>query len=133
MSDSATYAALYDPILQEIRQRSAVADAFLDKDIYRIYLATLWANVVSEPEASDLTEADLEPFHDFLDARAAEVLGGSDRIRACFQWLMSEEGDLAMTRTRVPARHREFLVHFGQLMLDPSGLGTRLEELTGRR
>lgn len=129
----ARFAALYDPILDEIRSRSAVADTFVDKDLYRIWLATLWTNVVCEPGQSDLTEADLEPFHDFLEVRARAVLGGSDCIRECFRYLMAPGGEQAMARARVPARHRALLLHIGQLMLDPSGLGARVGELLGRR
>lgn len=129
----ARFAALYDPILEEIRSRSAVADTFVDKDLYRIWLATLWTNVVCAPEQSDLTEADLEPFHDYLQLRAREVLGGSDCIRECFRYLMAPSGEQAMARARVPARHRTLLLHIGQLMLDPTGLGKHVGDLTGRR
>lgn len=130
---AARFAALYDPILDEIRSRSSVADTFIDKDLYRIWLATLWTNVVCAPEQSDLTEAELEPFHDYLDQRAREVLGGSDCIRECFRYLMAPAGEQAMARARVPARHRRLLLHIGQLMIDPSGLGTQVGELLGRR
>lgn len=126
MSDARErYAALYDPVLAEIRDRSSVAESFLDKDIYRIYLATLWANAVTAPERSRLTEADLEPFHDFLVERAGEVLGGDDCVRDCFRHLISDDGRQAMLRCHVPPRHREFLVHFGHLML-------HAEELPGQ-
>jgi hypothetical protein len=126
MSDAREhYAALYDPLLTEIRDRSSVADAFLDKDIYRIYLATLWANAVTAPERSQLGEADLEPFHDFLVERAGEILGGDDCVRDCFRHLISDDGEQAMLRCRVPPRHRAFLVHFGHLML-------HAEELPGQ-
>lgn len=130
--DEARFAALYDPILDEIRSRSAIADTFVDKDLYRIWLATLWANVVSAPAQSDLTEADLEPFHDYLERRARNVLGGSDCIRECFRYLRAAAGEQAMARARVPARHRALLQHIGGLMLDPSGLETHVGELLGR-
>ncbi len=39
----------FAPILEEVEARSGVAEAFVDKDRYRIYLATLWANVVMNP------------------------------------------------------------------------------------
>ncbi|MDZ7827112.1 MAG: hypothetical protein U5R48_15135 [Gammaproteobacteria bacterium] len=77
-----------------------MAGAFLDKDIYRIYLATLWANAVAAPERSRLTEADLEPFHDFLVERAGEILGGDDCVRDCFRHLISRRwarGDAALS------------------------------------
>jgi hypothetical protein len=54
-------------VLREIERRCSVAGSFVDKDLYRVNLATLWANLVMDPGDADLTEDALEPLHDFLN------------------------------------------------------------------
>lgn len=118
----ARFAALYDPIVAEIERRSAVTDHLLDREAFRILLATVWANVVLDPGDGDLEEGDLEAFHDYLNERAAEVLGEDDALRRSFRFLLSAAGEAALIRTRIPAAHRRLLEHIGQLIVDPHGL-----------
>jgi hypothetical protein len=120
---------LFDPVLAEIRERSAVADSFVDKELFRIYLATLWANAVTDPAGATLSEDDLEPFHDYLNERARELLGEDDAIRSTFEWLLHEDGAAALARLRVARAHRLVLERVGRLIVDPDGLRTRLGEL----
>lgn len=126
-SDEARFAALYDPILDEIQRRSAITDRFLDTEAYRILLATVWANVVVAPEEGDLSAPDLEPFHDYLNARALEILGEEDGIRSSFRFLRSADGEAACARNRIPSGHRALLARIGQLILDPDGIEARLQ------
>ena len=118
----ARFAALYDPIVAEIERRAAVTDRYLDREAFRILLATVWANVVLDPEDGDLSEGDLEAFHDYLNERAREVLGEDDAVRTSFRFLLTNEGELAMGRHRIPAAHRKMLEHIGALIVDPHGL-----------
>ena len=120
--DDARFAALYDPIVAEITRRSAVAEHFVDKEAFRILLATVWANVVLDPGDGDLAEADLEPFHDYLNDRARSVLGEDDAVRSSFRFLLSPAGEAALARTRIPAAHRRMLEHIGRLIVDPHGI-----------
>lgn len=126
MSDApdrrARFAALYDPIVAEIERRAAVTDRFLDREAFRILLATVWANVVLDPADGDIDEADLEPFHDYLNERAREVLGEEDALRESFRFLLSPAGERACARTRIPAAHLKLLTHIGQLIVDPHGI-----------
>jgi len=122
----ARFAALYDPILEEIARRAAITERFLDTEAYRILLATVWANVVVAPEEGDLAAEDLEPFHDYLNARASEVLGEADGIRSSFRFLLSPDGERACARNRIPAGHRALLARIGRMIVDPHGLEARL-------
>jgi hypothetical protein len=125
------FAALYDPVLADVERNAAVADRFIDTDLYRIYLAALWSTAVSRPEQMDLDAGELEPFYDYLNERAREVLGGSEPVLASFRYLLSTEGEQAMTRARVPKHLRDFLLHFAGLMLDPDGLQRRVRAARG--
>ena len=116
------FAALYDPIVAEIERRAAVTDRFLDREAFRILLATVWANIVLDPEDGDLAEDDLEDFHDYLNDRAREVLGEDGAVKASFRFLLTNEGEQAMGRHRVPAAHRRMLERIGTLIVDPHGL-----------
>ena len=118
----ARFAALYDPIVAEIERRAAVTDRYLDREDFRILLATVWANVVLDPEDGDLSEGDLEAFHDYLNDRARSVLGEDDAVRSSFRFLLSPAGEAALARTRIPAAHRRMLEHIGRLIVDPHGI-----------
>ena len=122
----ARFAALYDPVVEEIERRAAVTDRFLDREAFRILLATVWANVVLDPAGGDLAESDLEPFHDYLNERAREVLGEDDAVRGSFRFLLSPDGERALARTRISAAHRRLLEHVGRLILDPHGIEAAL-------
>ena len=50
----------FQPVFADIRERSTVAERFIDRDLYRVYVATLWSNVVLSPEEVGLEEEDLE-------------------------------------------------------------------------
>ena len=109
------------PVLEEIEKRSAVADRFVDKDLYRVYVATLWANLVLDPDDIDLTEADLEPAHDYLNEAIAAVLGPGASITECFRFINSKAGDEALQRCQVAQAHRDLLHYFCSMILDPDG------------
>ena len=116
------FAALYDPIVAEIERRAAVTDRYIDREAFRILLATVWANVVLDPQDGDLSEDDLEAFHDYLNIRARDVLGEDDAVRASFSFLLTQAGEQAMGRHRIPAAHRRMLERIGALIIDPHGL-----------
>lgn len=119
---TAGYARRFKPVLDEIVRRSSVVDSVIDKDLYRIYIATLWANLVMDPRDSGLSETDLEPIHDFLNRDAlAPVLGADQTITECFRFVTSKAGELAMERCRVSKSHRDLLMYFSSMILDPEG------------
>jgi hypothetical protein len=112
---------LLRPVLAEIERHSRVADTFIDKEIYQIYVATVWAQISLSPEDAGIAERDLEPLHDWLNKAIAPVLGEDKDIRACFQFINSKAGEQAMARYGVPGRHRDLLLYFCSIILDPNG------------
>ena len=59
-----TIAQQFKPVFTDIRDRSTIAERFIDRDLYRVYMATLWSNVVMSPDDAGLLEEDLEDLHD---------------------------------------------------------------------
>lgn len=117
----APLSARFAPILDEVEKRACVADAFVDKEVYRILLATVWANVVMNPDEAGIDIADLEHAHDVINARARDVLGSDDAIKDCFRFVTSRAGEAAMDQARVSKTHRELLLYFSSMILDPDG------------
>jgi hypothetical protein len=111
----------FRPVLDEIEQRASVAGRFVDKDLYAIYLATLWANIALDPAEAGLGEDDLEPLHDYLNAELSRVLGPDRSLTDCFRFINSKAGDAAMDRCRLSRTHRELLQYFCSIILDPDG------------
>jgi len=66
--------ALLDPVLADVQERATVADRFIDKDHYQIYITTLWANLVLNPTDLNLQESDLEAVHDLLSGSMAPYM-----------------------------------------------------------
>ena len=117
----ALLSARFAPILDEVEKRAGVADALVDKEVYRILLATVWANVVMNPDEAGIDIADLERVHDVINTRARGVLGGDDAIKDCFRFVTSRAGEAAMDQARVSKTHRELLLYFSSMILDPDG------------
>lgn len=111
----------FRPVLDEIERRASVAGRFVDKDLYRIYIATLWANMVMDPADAGMTEDDLEPLHDYLNGVIERVLGRGQTLTECFRFLNTKAGELAMDRSRVSRTHRDLLSYFCSMILDPDG------------
>lgn len=111
----------FRPVLDEIEQRAAVAGRFVDKDLYRVYVSTLWANVVMYPDEVGIAEADLEPLHDYLNSAIERVLGPDQTLTDCFRFLNGKAGEQAMDRCRLSRTHRELLQYFCSMILDPEG------------
>ncbi len=119
VSDMDRYDALYQPVLDEIERRSLVTDAVLDKDVYRIYLATFWVNAVTDPTEAGIEEYELELLHDYLNERIPEALGQGATIRDCFKFVASRDGEETMQRLRVRGMHRDLLMFFCSMILNP--------------
>lgn len=113
--------ARFTEVLDDIEQRSCITDRFVDRDLYRLYLATLWANIVLNPDDAGLSEADLEPLHNYLNERAARVLGADGSLTECFRFVNSKAGEQAMQVARLNQTHKELLLYFASMILDPDG------------
>lgn len=113
--------AAFDPVLNDISERSRVAGSFVDKDLYRIYIATLWANVVLDPGDVGIGEDDLEAVHDIVNDRVAEILGVDQNIRECFRFVNDKSGEQAMQAAQLTKNHKDLLLYFSSMILDPDG------------
>ena len=121
------------PILKEVSERASVAGSFIDKDSYRIYLATVWANIVMDPSALGVDEEELENVHDLINLSAQQVLGEDEAIAGCFRFINSRAGELAMDKAKVSKTHRQLLLYFSSMILDPDGHRRWMEDVKERR
>ena len=114
--------AQFRPVLEDITERSTVVDRFIDKDIYRILAATVWANVVLDPDAVGLDEFALEDLHDIVNDWSGRILGvEAGTIAEMFRWLNSKAGERAMQQAQLTPNHRDLLLYFASMILDPDG------------
>ena len=133
MSDP-RFEALYEPALEAIVERSGIADgAFVDKDIYCVFIATLWANVVLDPADAQLAAADLEPLHDYLNSRMVPVLGSTATLHDCFRFVSSPRGELTMDRLHLTQMHKDMLQYFASMILDPDGHQKMTDEIRAKQ
>ena len=119
-------ARVFEPILAAAQKQASVADGVVDRDLYRIYLATLWANLALDPAAANIAETDLEAAHDAINSLARHVLGEEDAITAAFRFIDGKEGEQALARAKTTTRHRALLQYFCSMILDPEGHRQRM-------
>lgn len=108
-------------VFDDIRDRSTVVDRFIDRDLYRVYMATLWSNVVLSPEEVGLSEEDLEDLHDMLLIEMSDAIGAQDSLHPLFQFISSKDGERAMSEARLTQTHKDLLQYFASMILDPDG------------
>ncbi len=114
-------AIAFESVLDDIVARSAVTDAFLNRDTYRLYIATLWSNVVLNPREVGIEEGDLEALHEIVNDRVEADLGQGSDITECFRFINSKAGELAMQQASLTQTHKELLLYFSSMILDPEG------------
>jgi hypothetical protein len=119
----------FTAVLDDIGERSSVADRFIDRDVYQLYLATLWANVVLNPDEVGLTEAELPALHEVLNERLVAVLGEGASVTECFRFVNSKRGERAMQEASLTKTHKDLLLYFCSMILDPEGHQRWMEEL----
>ncbi len=122
-------AAALQPVLTQVRSAASVAEHFVDKDVYRLSLATLWANLVMNPADVGFAEAELEGLYELLSTESAEVLGRGCELRSCFEFVNSKAGERAMGAARLNQAHRDMLTYFASMMLDPEGHRRWMDEI----
>ena len=121
-----------EPIMSQIEKRSAVTDTFVDKETYRLYLTTFWANLVMDPEEAQLTETDLETAHSVINEVALNILGESEAITESFRFIASRPGETAMDKAKLSKSHRDLLTYFASMILDPDGHRKWMSEFRDR-
>lgn len=116
-----TIAESFEPVFADIRERSTVADRFIDRDLYRVYISTLWANVVLSPEEVGLDIDELEDLHDILLAEISDAIGPQESLHDLFKFITSKDGERAMGEARLTQSHKDLLNYFASMILDPDG------------
>jgi hypothetical protein len=107
----------FQPALDEIISSCCVSENFVDKDQFRVYIATVWGNAALDPEKSGIVEEDLPLLHDFLNEEIQKLLGTNQTVTACYEYLSKKEGQEAMTRLKVNSQHKEFILYFAKIIL----------------
>ena len=80
MLTSEQLAHAFEPVFVDIRERASVVERFIDRNLFQLYMATLWANVVLSPEEAGIGEDDLPTLHDLVVSELVDVIGeGTDQ------------------------------------------------------
>ncbi|GIS19206.1 MAG: hypothetical protein CM15mP120_11220 [Pseudomonadota bacterium] len=61
MLTSEQLAHAFEPVFVDIRERASVVERFIDRNLFQLYMATLWANVVLSPEEAVLAKTIYPP------------------------------------------------------------------------
>ena len=121
MSVQAKLRAHFAPAFDDIKKHATVADHFVHRDVYRLLMATLWANVVLNPQDAGIAEAELEELADVLNTEIKATVGAEQDLIACFRFVNSKQGQKAMREARLTEHHKDLLLYFSSLILDPEG------------
>lgn len=123
----------FQPVFDDIRERSTVVERFIDRDLYRVYIATLWSNVVLSPEEVGLAEEDLEVLHDVLIAQITDAIGPNESLHTLYQFISSKDGERAMAEARLTQSHKDLLTYFASMILDPAGHKKFMDDIRERQ
>ncbi|XOV83073.1 MAG: hypothetical protein ACFHXK_19750 [bacterium] len=123
----------FQDVFSDIRERSSVVGRFIDKDLYRVYIATLWSNVVLSPEEVGLEDADLEVLHDVLIVEINDAIGPNETLHTLFKFISGKEGERAMGEARLTQSHKDLLTYFASMILDPDGHKRFMQDIRERQ
>jgi len=110
-----------DAIFDEIRSQATVADTFLDRERYQLLACTVWSNLVMNPDDAGIADADLEVVHDTIVKEIQQDLGDQADLKTCFAFLTTKTGEAAMAANKISGTHRDLLLYFSSMILDPAG------------
>ena len=110
-----------DAIFDEIREQACVADNFLDRERYQLLVCTIWSNLVMNPAEAGIDESQLESIHDLILAEVKSDLGAEADLAGCFKFLTTKAGEAAMQANKFTGTHRDLLLYFSSMILDPEG------------
>jgi hypothetical protein len=123
----------FQDVFIDIRERSSVVGRFIDRDLYRVYIATLWSNVVLSPDEVGLEEADLELLHDILVSEINDAIGPNETLHTLFKFISGKEGERAMGEARLTQSHKDLLTYFASMILDPEGHKKFMQDIRERQ
>ena len=110
-----------DAIFDEIRSQSKVVDTFLDRERYQVLVCTLWSNLVMNPDDAGIDDRDLETVHDQIVVEIQKDLGENADLKTCFSFLTTKAGEASMQANKLSGTHRDLLLYFSSMILDPDG------------
>ena len=119
----------FEPVFVDIRERSTVVERFIDRNLFRLYMATLWANVVLSPDEAGIEEDDLPTLHDLVVAELVDVIGIGTDLESVFRFISSKEGEKTMAEAKLNQTHKDLLQYFSSMILDPDGHKRWMEEI----
>ena len=119
----------FEPVFVDIRERSTVVERFIDRNLFRLYMATLWANVVLSPDEAGIEEEDLPILHDLVVTELVEVIGVGSDLESVFRFISSKEGEKTMAEAKLNQTHKDLLQYFSSMILDPDGHKRWMEEI----
>ena len=107
----------FTPALEEILGKCRISADLVDRELFQVYMATIWGNVVLDPQGSGLEEQDLSSLHDFLNEEIERVLGKGVDVTSCYDFIASKQGNESLERLGATSDHKEFLHYFARLIL----------------
>lgn len=107
------------PLLAEMDKQCMVTEHLMDKDQWRVFLTTMWSNLVMEPESLGMMEADLEDAYKVIETAAEKRLGGEDALVEAFRFLTTKDGERCMEKAKLRKSHKDMLLYFASMMVDP--------------
>jgi len=122
-----------DAIFDEIRSQAKVVDTFLDRERYQLLVCTVWSNLVMNPDDAGIDEADLEIIHDTIVKEIQQDLGDQADLKTCFAFLTTKTGEAAMQANKISGTHRDLLLYFSSMILDPAGHKKWSEDLRAKQ
>ena len=72
-----------------------------------------------DPENLDMTEADLEGAYKVIEKEAENRLGGKDALVDAFRFLTTKDGERCMEKAKLRKSHKDMLLYFASMMVDP--------------
>lgn len=117
--DTEEIEALFSPAIDEIVDFCRISDDFVDREMFQIYIATVWGNAVVDPERTGIHEKDLSLLHDFFNRHIEDIVGQGADVRQCYEFIVSPAGESSMARLEITPQHKEFLHYFANLILSP--------------
>ena len=97
-----------------------VTEHLLDKDQWRLYLTTMWSNLVLNPASLGMIESDLEAAYGVIEKAAEGRLGGKDALVEAFRFITTKDGEHCMDKAKLRRSHRDMLKYFASMMVDPA-------------
>ncbi|MYD42931.1 MAG: hypothetical protein F4W90_03455 [Gammaproteobacteria bacterium] len=121
------------PLFDEMDRQCMVTEHLMDKDRWRVFLTTMWSNLVLDPENLGMTEEDLESAFNVIESEAERRLGGKDALVDAFRFLTTKDGERCMDKAKLRKNHRDMLVYFASMMVDPERHKQYMQELRGSK